>query len=140
MTSPMEISIPKAEATETETIKPENGVVSELHVSSPMIAQQPPPPPSAASSAITDDKFLVSVEVCLKPSSTARLDDVRTSVERMLETRSLSYTNGPVPIPNDDQYLVENVQSICICDTDEWVKNGEVLLFWQVKPLVHVFQ
>lgn len=35
----------------------------------------------------------------------------------MLETRCLSYSNGPVPIPKDDQCLVENVQSICICDT-----------------------
>jgi hypothetical protein len=23
---------------------------------------------------------------------------------------------------------------------DEWVENQEVLLFWQVKPVVHVFQ
>ncbi|XP_021762834.1 pachytene checkpoint protein 2 homolog [Chenopodium quinoa] len=147
MSSPMEISIPKPESTEpeAETIKIENGVVLEPNVASPMIPEQSTPTPpiaseSAASPAIADDKFLVSVEVCLKPSSTARLDDVRTCVERMLETRSLSYSNGPVPLPDNDQYLLENVQSICVCDTDEWVKNGEVLLFWQVKPLVHVYQ
>lgn len=23
---------------------------------------------------------------------------------------------------------------------DEWVQNHEILLFWQVKPVVHVFQ
>lgn len=36
---------------------------------------------------------------------------------RMLEKRSLSYTDGPVPVPPDDQFLTENVQRICICDT-----------------------
>ena len=35
----------------------------------------------------------------------------------MLEKRSLSYTNGSVPVPNDEQYLIDNVQRICICDT-----------------------
>ncbi|KAJ4894710.1 P-loop containing nucleoside triphosphate hydrolases superfamily protein [Raphanus sativus] len=29
---------------------------------------------------------------------------------------------------------------MCICDTEEWVKNNDVLLFWQVKPFVHAFQ
>ncbi|KNA18522.1 hypothetical protein SOVF_069910 [Spinacia oleracea] len=154
MSSPMEISVSKPESTETvaetETIKIANGVVLESNVpaQTQMIPKHSPPPPPlpsvasevAASPSLPDDKFLVSVEVCLKPSSTARLDDVRTCVERMLETRCLSYSNGPVPIPKDDQCLVENVQSICICDTDEWVKNGEVILFWQVKPLVHVYQ
>ncbi|XP_068661249.1 pachytene checkpoint protein 2 homolog [Aristolochia californica] len=87
-----------------------------------------------------DDKFIVSVEVCLKPSSTARIEDVRTAVERMLEIRSLSYVDGPVSIPADDLFLCENVHRIQICDTDEWVENHKILLFWQVKPVVHVFQ
>ncbi|KAB2609268.1 pachytene checkpoint protein 2-like protein [Pyrus ussuriensis x Pyrus communis] len=95
---------------------------------------------SAPSPILPQDKVLVSVEVSLKPSSTARADDVRSAVERMLEKRSLSYTDGPVPVPLDDQFLTENVQSICICDTDEWVQNHDILLFWQVKPVVHVFQ
>lgn len=89
---------------------------------------------------LAEDKFLVSVEVCLKLSSTARIDDVRLAVERMLEKRSLSYVDGPIPIPIDDPFLVENVQRICVCDTDEWVKNNDILLFWQVKPVVQVFQ
>lgn len=89
---------------------------------------------------LAEDKFLVSVEVCLKLSSTARIDDVRLAVERMLEKRSLSYVDGPIPIPIDDPFLVENVQRICVCDTDEWVKNHDILLFWQVKPVVQVFQ
>ncbi|XP_028097787.1 pachytene checkpoint protein 2 homolog [Camellia sinensis] len=59
---------------------------------------------------------------------------------RMLEKRSLSYIDGPVPVPLDDSFLVENVQRICVCDTDEWVENHDILLFWQVKPSVHVFQ
>ncbi|XP_057950688.1 pachytene checkpoint protein 2 homolog isoform X2 [Malania oleifera] len=96
---------------------------------------EPVPSPSLA-----QDKVLVSVEVCLKPSSTARTDDVRSAVERMLEKRSLSYSNGPIPVPPDDLFLQENVQRIRICDTDEWVENHHILLFWQVKPIVHVFQ
>lgn len=103
----------------------QNGAVTEAAVPSPIFSE---------------DKFLVSVEVCLKPSSTARIEDVRSSVERMLENRSLSYVDGPVPVPLEDSFLMENVQRICICDTDEWVENHDILLFWQVKPVVHVFQ
>lgn len=135
----MEISIPNTEATETDAHK-QNGVVLDRAASSPTIPKPAPSPVVSASPIIADEKFLVSVEVCLKPSSTAPIEDVRASVERMLEKRSLSYTNGHVPIPDDDQYLAENVRRICICDTDEWVENGEVLLFWQVKPVVHVYQ
>ncbi|KAE8733191.1 Pachytene checkpoint protein 2-like protein [Hibiscus syriacus] len=80
------------------------------------------------------------VEVCLKPSSTARPDDVQKVVEQKLEKRSLSYIDGPIPVPNDDQFLMENVYRICICDTDEWVKSHDILLFWQVKHVGHVFQ
>ncbi|KAI7754797.1 hypothetical protein M8C21_018796, partial [Ambrosia artemisiifolia] len=95
-------------------------------------SSQPPP--------VAEDKFLVSVEVCLKPSSTARTEDVRLAVERMLEKRNLSYVDGPIDLPLDDTFLVDNVQRICICDTEEWVANHDILLFWQVKPLVHVYQ
>jgi hypothetical protein len=35
----------------------------------------------------------------------------------MLEARSLSYVDGPVPIPTDDPFLFENVKRISICDT-----------------------
>ncbi|KAI8024428.1 hypothetical protein LOK49_LG03G03059 [Camellia lanceoleosa] len=82
----------------------------------------------------------LKVEICLKPSSTARIEDVHSAVEIMLEKRSLSYIDGPVPVPLDDSFLVENVQRICVCDTDEWVENHDTLLFWHVKPGVHVFQ
>jgi hypothetical protein len=37
--------------------------------------------------------------------------------DRMLEKRSLSYVDGPIPVPFDDQFLFENVQRICVCDT-----------------------
>ncbi|KAG6516392.1 pachytene checkpoint protein 2 homolog [Zingiber officinale] len=89
---------------------------------------------------VADEKVLVSVEVCLKPSSTAQPDDIRTAVERMLEKRSMTYVDGPIPVPTDDLFLLENVKRILICDTDEWVENHKVLLFWQVKPVVHVYQ
>jgi hypothetical protein len=94
--------------------------------------------------------YFDAVEVCLKPSSTARIEDVRLAVERfdfnfffrgfvlwdfvvnfkrqdnflvfslfdrMLEKRSLSYADGPIPVPIDDQFLFENVQRISVCDT-----------------------
>ncbi|KAL5146225.1 Pachytene checkpoint protein 2 [Glycine soja] len=91
---------------------------------------------------VPEDKVLVPVEVTLKPSSTAKIDDVRSAVEGMLEKRSLSYNDGPVPVPLDDAFLADNVQRICVCgcDTDEGMHNDNVLLFWQVKPVVHVFQ
>ncbi|OVA20593.1 ClpA/B family [Macleaya cordata] len=147
MSTPMEITLPTA--TDAENSKSDGA------------------PESLSSLLLAEDKILVSVEVCLNPSSTARIDDVQAAVERMLEKRSLSYIDGPVPVPVDDQFLVENVKRICICDTgmrsfyanlivfsvvrlvcdvqiiglaDEWVDNHEILLFWQVKPAVHVFQ
>lgn len=39
------------------------------------------------------------------------------NVHRMLEKRSLSYIDGPIPIPLDDQFLAVNVHRICVCDT-----------------------
>uniref|UniRef100_A0A7N0VFI2 Pachytene checkpoint protein 2 homolog n=1 Tax=Kalanchoe fedtschenkoi TaxID=63787 RepID=A0A7N0VFI2_KALFE len=109
---------------EVEIVSEENGGVEE-------------PQPS---SDLTEDKIQVAVEVCLKPTSTAGIHEVRFAVERMLEKRCLSYANGPIPVPADDILLVENVERICICEIDELVDNQDVLLFWQVKPVVHVFQ
>ncbi|XP_055826113.1 pachytene checkpoint protein 2 homolog [Solanum dulcamara] len=123
MSAPMEISMVKAAEVNTSE---QNGVVPD-----------PAPPPSLT---LSEEKVLVSVEVCLKPSSTVRIDDVRLSVERMLEKRSMSYVDGPIPVPIDDLFLAENVQHICVCDTDVWLENRDILLFWQVKPVVHVFQ
>uniref|UniRef100_A0A5B7B7Z9 Pachytene checkpoint protein 2 homolog n=1 Tax=Davidia involucrata TaxID=16924 RepID=A0A5B7B7Z9_DAVIN len=122
MSVPMEISL---QNTTDGDPSEQNGDVSKPAVPSPIL---------------TEDKVLVSVEVCLKSSSTARIEDVQSAVERMLEKRSLSYIDGPIPVPVDDSFLVENVQRIRICDTDEWVENHDILLFWQVKPVVHVFQ
>ncbi|KAK4781474.1 hypothetical protein SAY86_015576 [Trapa natans] len=121
MSAPMEITVQGSSDTEI----PEQNGIADL---------------SEPSSNVKEEKVLVSVEVCLKPSSTARADDVRSAVERMLEKRSLSYVDGPVDVPIDNPLLVDNVQRISICDTDEWAKNHGVLLFWQVKPVVHVFQ
>ncbi|KAG6747116.1 hypothetical protein POTOM_049496 [Populus tomentosa] len=129
-TTPMDISIQKSiETTTAHDVSDGHGVSF---------------PSSSPSPFHTHHKFLVSVEVCLKPSSTARIEDVRLAVERfdfrMLEKRSLSYADGPIPVPIDDQFLFENVQRISVCDSDEWVSNHDILLFWQVKPAVHVFQ
>ncbi|GAV65135.1 AAA domain-containing protein [Cephalotus follicularis] len=122
MTTPMEISLQNPTDTAAADTSQQNGVAD-------------PSPP-----IFTNHKYLVSVEVCLKQSSTARADDIRSAVERMLEKRSLSYMDGPIPVPIDDPFLEDNVERICICDTDEWVQNLDILLFWQVKPVVHVFQ
>ncbi|KAK6148298.1 hypothetical protein DH2020_019210 [Rehmannia glutinosa] len=108
----------------------------------------PPPPTPTPPPFLNEDKVFVSgeyinaciFEVLLKPSSTAQADDVRLAVERMLEKRSMSYADGPISVPLDDTFLVDNVQRICICDSDVWVENHDILLFWQVKPVVHVFQ
>ncbi|XP_022886159.1 pachytene checkpoint protein 2 homolog [Olea europaea var. sylvestris] len=127
MSVPMDISMPNP--TDCNIIE-ENAVVSEL----PLAAAASTPP------IFNEDKVQVSVEVGLKPSSTARIEDVRSAVERMLEKRSMSYVDGTVPIPLDDSLLVDNVQRICICDTDVWVEKHDILLFWQVKPVVNVFQ
>ncbi|CAJ1974955.1 unnamed protein product [Sphenostylis stenocarpa] len=97
---------------------------------------------AASQHSLPEDKVLVPVEVTLKPSSTAKIEDVRSAVEGMLEKRSLSYINGPIPVPLDEAFLADNVQRICVCgcDTDEGMHTDNVLLFWQVKPIVHVFQ
>lgn len=107
----------------------------EMEVISPNGQLQPNPlllPPK--------EKIPVAVEVCLHSSSTARPDDVRIAVERMLEKRSLSYTDGPVTIPTDEPFLLGNVCSIHICDSDGREDSHDVLLFWQVMPVVHVYQ
>lgn len=40
---------------------------------------------------------------------------------RMLEKRSLSYNDGPIPVPLDEPFLADNVQRICVCDTGIYV-------------------
>jgi hypothetical protein len=42
----------------------------------------------------------------------------------MLEARSLSYVDGPVPIPADNSFLIENVKKIQICDTGMVIRLG----------------
>ncbi|KAL8140804.1 hypothetical protein V2J09_006825 [Rumex salicifolius] len=138
MSSAMEVEITESnDATESKHSDPPPS-----HTSTPNgdVQISPISPPRPPLPMLNEDKFLVSVEVCLKPSSTSPTENVQAAVERMFEQRSLSYISGPVPVPADDPLLAENVLRINICDTDEWVENGEVLLFWQVKPAVHVYQ
>ncbi|RLM75000.1 hypothetical protein C2845_PM15G11860 [Panicum miliaceum] len=54
------------------------------------------------------------------------------AVERMLEARSLSYVDGPVPIPADNSFLIENVKRIQICDT-----GMVICLGWEVSSINH---
>ncbi|GKA02140.1 pachytene checkpoint protein 2 [Tanacetum coccineum] len=145
-TAPMDITDQNGHTSDHHhhpSILPETTSVASSPVPTPLPSPSLVPVPSqspAVSASAAEDKFLVSVEVCLKPSSTARIEDVKFAVERMLESRNLSYADGPVDIPLDNTFLVDNVQRICICDTEEWVANHDILLFWQVKPLVHVYQ
>ncbi|RAL47566.1 hypothetical protein DM860_011304 [Cuscuta australis] len=127
MSAPMEVSMENAPSVECSE---QNGVLPE----------PPPRPKSPPAAMIQEEKIHVSVEVCLKPSSTARVDDIRSAVESMLERRSMSYVDGPIPLPLDDPFIADNVQRICVCDTDVWLEDDGILLFWQVKPIVHVFQ
>ncbi len=68
-------------------------------------------------------------------------------ISRMLEKRSLSYNDGPIPVPLDDPFLVENVERIRVCDTgmfsflfkfNGFVGSGESDIPWfcieKVKP------
>ncbi|XP_052183788.1 pachytene checkpoint protein 2 homolog [Diospyros lotus] len=137
MSAPMEISLLNAtDAPDQKTTDPSDKKCDDTSEPISDVSETA----AAPFSVLAEDKVIVSVEVCLKPSSTARIQDVRSAVERMLEKRSLSYVDGPIPVPLEDSFLVENVQRICICDTDEWLENHDILLFWQVKPAVHVFQ
>ncbi|KAL6493491.1 nucleolar component of the pachytene checkpoint [Orobanche gracilis] len=135
MSVPMDISVPNP----TECNVHEQEAVA-LEPPAPQSSPPPQPYPLPPPPFINEDKVLVSVEVLLKPSSTAHADDVRLAVERMLEKRSMSYVDGPISVPIDNTFLVDNVERICICDSDVWVENNDILLFWQVKPVVHVFQ
>lgn len=38
----------------------------------------------------------------------------------MLEKRSMTYVDGPIPVPADDSFFVENVKRILVCDTG-WI-------------------
>lgn len=38
----------------------------------------------------------------------------------MLEKRSMSYSDGPIPVPQDDFFLNENVKRIQVSDTGEY--------------------
>ncbi|VAH33396.1 unnamed protein product [Triticum turgidum subsp. durum] len=142
MSAPMEISFDPHPSHPAPPAFPSSPPLEPAAAATPPAVSSSPQPTAEAVVAPTppDDKVLVSVEVLLHATSTARAEDVRTAVERMLESRSLSYVDGPVQIPPDNSFLLEHVKRIQICDTDELIENHKILLFWQVKPVVHVFQ
>ncbi|RZC15940.1 Peroxidase 42 [Glycine soja] len=80
---------------------------------------------------IPEDKVLVPVEVTLKPSSTTKIDNVRSAVKGKLEKRSLSYNDGPVLVPLDDAFLADNVQRICVCGCDTGSKTVDAALQYE---------
>ncbi|BBN12187.1 pachytene checkpoint protein 2 [Marchantia polymorpha subsp. ruderalis] len=87
------------------------------------------------------DKVVIAVEVCLKPRTTVRHDEIRQAVERMLDKRSLTYEEGPILFcQTDEPFLYEHVESITLSDEDGRASANGVLLFWQVTLQVHVYQ
>ncbi|OEL27236.1 Pachytene checkpoint protein 2-like protein [Dichanthelium oligosanthes] len=145
MSAPMEISFsappPPPDAACTVVVAPSLLPASAVSSSPPPQHQQQQQVAAAAAAVVApspaDDKVLVSVEVLLHATSAARHEDVQAAVERMLEARSLSYVDGPVPIPADNSFLLENVKRIQICDTDEWVENHKVAkLFQKIQEMV----
>uniref|UniRef100_A0A453C7L9 Pachytene checkpoint protein 2 homolog n=1 Tax=Aegilops tauschii subsp. strangulata TaxID=200361 RepID=A0A453C7L9_AEGTS len=142
MSAPMEISFDPHPSHPALPAFPSSPPLEPAAAATPPAVSSSPQPTAEAVVAPTppDDKVLVSVEVLLHATSTARAEDVRVAVERMLESRSLSYVDGPVQIPPDNSFLLEHVKRIQISDTDELIENHKILLFWQVKPVVHVFQ
>ncbi|XP_024522011.1 pachytene checkpoint protein 2 homolog [Selaginella moellendorffii] len=90
-------------------------------------------------SLFSSDRIEVSVEVCLKPTSSARHEDVKDAIERMLHNQGLSLVDGPVNFQQTEEaFLIDNVQSV-LCDTGRGTGDC-VLLFWQVYFKVSVYQ
>ncbi|MQL93382.1 hypothetical protein Taro_026034 [Colocasia esculenta] len=118
----------------------------EVSVQNPAGGEEPPVPEKLAEPAgaplLADDKVLVSENDSFHSERGTLCYSQLCSlvIPKMLEKRSLSYTDGPVPLPNDELFLLENVRRVQICDSDEWVQNHGILLFWQVKPVVYVYQ
>lgn len=89
-----------------------------------------------------EDRIPVTVEVCLKPTSTAAFAEVKKAASRYLEGRTIWYTEGPIDFSDsDDTYLASNVQSMTICDVDLIIaQQYKALLFWQCSPRIYVYQ
>ncbi|KAG5034529.1 hypothetical protein JHK87_009439 [Glycine soja] len=79
---------------------------------------------------VPEDKVLVPVEVTLKPSSIAKIDDVHSAVKGDVGKKSLSYNDGPVLVPLDDAFLADNVQRICVCECEKGVDPFLVSWNW----------
>jgi hypothetical protein len=74
------------------------------------------PAPGAGS---METKILITVEVCMRSTSTARHDDIRDAVVTYLEdVGSVIYTEGELPMPSaeDDPYLHAHVESARVTD------------------------
>lgn len=95
-----------------------------------------------------DSKVPICVEICLTPTSTATVDDIKRAVEQYLSTKSLWYREGPIPLPSKEAaetYLHTNVSSLTVTDlgqarSTDLVPLGSMLLFWQVQLTLVVYQ
>ncbi|GJN02582.1 hypothetical protein PR202_ga19946 [Eleusine coracana subsp. coracana] len=82
----------------------------------------PPPPPESAPAALASPPAPPPVPAA--------------AVSCSPQPQSQPAAAAVAPSPADDRFHV----SVLTINTDEWVENHKVLLFWQVKPVVHVFQ
>lgn len=88
------------------------------------------------SSPIEDERVRLHIEVQLGSSSSAAIDDVRISTQRLLENTGVAYCDGPLPF-DSDSFLKAHVASISVCDVDEEAAGTMLhtrLFIWQMEP------
>lgn len=69
------------------------------------------------------EKIPVVVDVCLRPTSTARREDVRGAILTYIEdVGSLRYSAEPLELPSadEDPYIHAHVESACISDLGQY--------------------
>lgn len=81
------------------------------------------------------DQEIVHVEVCQKPSSTVIQAIIKTHVANFLQRRQAAY-GRLTQCDFDDEFLVDHVQSITICDTD----LGQSADLTRSSCQIHVYQ
>eukprot|EP00877_Chromochloris_zofingiensis_P015126 jgi/Chrzof1/9868/Cz04g19020.t1 len=89
-----------------------------------------------------EDQVPITVEVCLRATSSVAPEEVRTAVARRLEGRTLWYADGSLDLGQaEDAFLTAHVESIAVANTDpELQRKYSALLFWQYQPSIHVYQ
>ncbi|KAK9812040.1 hypothetical protein WJX73_000394 [Symbiochloris irregularis] len=92
-----------------------------------------------------DDKVLMTVDVCLKETSSAPYPEVKARVAELLASQQLRFGNAQLNFlsASHDGYLDQHVKSInLVCERANHpaIQEGTKLLFWQVEFAIYVFQ